>query len=452
LPQAPDLSLTPPAGRAQQILGRLEVLGIRLGLDSMRGLLALLGDPHLRFPAVLVAGSNGKGSTSALLAAMAGAAGYRTGLYTSPHLEIVEERLRLNGRAIGAGPLGELLAEVVSRAEREQGHLPTYFEAVTAAAFLWFAAEAVDLAVVEVGMGGRLDATNLCDPVLSLITSISLEHREHLGNTVAEIAREKAGILRSGRQALSWVPDPAAAAAIRAAAADTGALLHAAEDEVAIEEGGVSGWDGQEVTLVTPVGRQELWIRLPGSHQRRNLGLAVRGAELLAEAGFPALGPPAVAAGAAACRWPGRAEVVQLSGGRRVLLDAAHNAEGAAVLAELLAAAPPGGGIDLVFGVLADKDAGEMLGLLLPFVRRLILTTAPSPRARTVAELQALVTVSGNDAVEVLSEADPAAALERALDLGGETLVICGSLFLVGDLRLRLRQLFGVPPPAGDIF
>ncbi len=421
----------------------------------MRGLLAALGDPQLRFPAVLVAGSNGKGSTSALLAAMAAAAGYRTGLYTSPHLEVVEERLRVNGRAVGAELLGELLAEVVSRAEREQGHAPTYFEAVTAAAFAWFAAEAVDLAVVEVGMGGRLDATNLCDPLLSLITSISLEHREHLGDTVAEIAREKAGILRPGRPALSWVQDPAAAAAIRAVAARTGALLHAAEAEVAIEEGGESGWDGQEVTLVTPAGRQRLWIRLPGSHQRRNLGLAVRAAELLVDAGFSALGPGAVAAGAAACRWPGRAEVVQLpGGGRRVLLDAAHNPEGAAVLAALLAAASaaPGSGVDLVFGVLGDKDAGEMLDLLLPWVRRLVLTTAPSPRARPVEELQALVAGRNRGPVEILIEADPADALERAVGLGGETVVVCGSLFLVGELRRRLRERFGVPPPAGDIF
>jgi dihydrofolate synthase / folylpolyglutamate synthase len=450
LPQAPDLS-SQPAGRAQQILGRLEVLGIRLGLDSMRGLLAALGDPQRRFPAVLIAGSNGKGSTSALLASMVAAAGYRTGLYTSPHLEVVEERLRLDGRAIDEAGLGELLATVVSCAEREQGHSPTYFEAVTAAAFLWFAAEAVDLAIVEVGMGGRLDATNLCEPLLSLITSISLEHREHLGNTVAEIAGEKAGILRRGRPALSWVEDPAAAAAIRSAARVTGARLHVAQSEVRIEECEDRGWDGQEVTLVTPIARHWLSVSLPGRHQRRNLGLAVRAAEMLAGLGFAALGPDAVARGAAACRWPGRGERVRLPDGRQVLLDAAHNAEGAAVLAELLAAAAlPGGGADMVFGVLGDKDAGEMLGLLLPHLRRLVLTTAPSPRARPVAELQAIVS-GAQAAVQVLVAPEPEDALERALNLGGETLVICGSIFLVGDLRRRLRERFGVPAPASDL-
>lgn len=427
------------------------MLGIRLGLDSMRGLLAALGEPQRRLPAVLVAGSNGKGSTAALLAAMSTAAGYRTGLYTSPHLETVEERLRLNGRAISEPRLGELLDEVVGRAEREQGQLPTYFEALTAAAFLWFTAEAVDLAVVEVGMGGRLDATNLCDPRLSLITSISLEHREHLGDTLAAIAREKAGVLRAGRPALTWVEEPAAMAAIRAAADACGALLHQAEREVTVEGWEEDGWEGQRVTLATPSGRRELAMRLPGSHQRRNLGLAVRAAETLAESGFPKLDRRALAAGAAACRWPGRAEAVRLPDGRRVLLDAAHNAEGAAVLARLLAAPPaPERGTDMVFGVLGDKDAGEMLAALLPAVRRLVLTAAPSPRARPVEELRQLVARTGAS-LEVLVEADPGAALDRALGLGGETLVICGSIFLVGDLRRRLRDRLGVPPPAADI-
>ncbi len=440
----------PPApGRAQRILDRLEVLGIRLGLDSTRRLLTALGEPQLRFPAVLVAGSNGKGSTSALLAAMAGAAGYRTGLYTSPHLEAVEERLRIDGRAIGGERLGELLERVVSCAEERLDHTPTYFEALTAAAFLWFAAERLDLAVVEVGLGGRLDATNLTAPVLSLITSISLEHREMLGDTHAAIAREKAGILRRGRPALSWVEQPEAAAAIREAAAAAGAGWRAAEREVTVAGRaplGAGGWDGQEVTLLTPAGRHELRTRLLGGHQGRNLGLAVRAAEVLAGAGFPALDRAAIAAGAAACRWPGRAEVVNLPGGPRVLLDAAHNAEGAGVLAGLLEEmAAPAGSTAVVFGVLGDKDAGEMLASLAPRARHLVLTTPVSPRARPAAELLALL---GGAHPGALAEPDPEAALARALALGAETVVVCGSIYLVGALRLWLRQAFGVPWPA----
>jgi dihydrofolate synthase/folylpolyglutamate synthase len=437
----------------------------------MRGLLAALASPQLRYPTVLVAGSNGKGSTSALLAAMAGAAGYRTGLYTSPHLETVEERLRIDGRAIAAERFAELLSEVVWCAERRVGHSPTYFEAVTAAAFLWFAAERVDLAVVEVGLGGRLDATNVCEPVLSLITSISLEHRELLGDTLAAIAREKAGILRRGRPALSWVEDPESAGALRAAAAAAGAELRAAQGEVTIAAIEPRGWNGQTVTLATPVARRELSARLLGRHQAQNLALATRAAELLAGAGFPALDDRALAAGAAACRWPGRAEVVALPGGRRVLLDAAHNAEGAAALGELLAdARQRAGTLDLVFGVLGDKDAGEMLGHLAPAARNLVFTTPPTPRARAAADLPALVAgarrvpdedggAAGADGAAapdaaaggVLVAAEPAAALARALELGAETVVVCGSIFLVGEVRRLLRERFGVPAPAADL-
>jgi dihydrofolate synthase / folylpolyglutamate synthase len=423
----------------------------------MRGLLAALGSPELRFPAVLVAGSNGKGSTAALLAAMGAAAGYRTGLYTSPHLETVEERLRIDGRAVGGERLGDLLEEVVACAERRLGHSPTYFEAVTAAAFLWFAAERVELAVVEVGLGGRLDATNVCEPVLSLITSISLEHRELLGDTPAAIAREKAGIMRAGRPALSWVEDREAAGALREVAAELGASLHAAESEVtiagtvALAADGAGGWEGQKVTLVTPLARRELRIGLLGRHQAHNLALAVRAAELLAGSGFPRLDERALAAGAAACRWPGRGEVVPLPGGRRVLLDAAHNAEGAAALGELLAEiGPRTGSLDLIFGVLGDKDAGEMLDRLAPLARNVVFTTVPTPRARAAAELPALLRTA-RPGKSALVEAEPAAALDRALALGADTLVACGSIFLVGELRRLLRERFGVPAPAADL-
>src|SRR5262245_7329576 len=159
-----------------------------MGLERTRRVLELLGGPQHRYPCVLVAGTNGKGSTAALLAAMAHAAGYKVGLYTSPHLEAVEERLRLDGRAIAGPRLAALLEELIDLAERSEGAPPTYFEALTLAAYQWFAEEHVDLAVVEVGLGGRLDATNLCDPILSLITSIGIDHREYLGDTLASIA------------------------------------------------------------------------------------------------------------------------------------------------------------------------------------------------------------------------------------------------------------------------
>jgi dihydrofolate synthase/folylpolyglutamate synthase len=420
------------------ILSRLETFGIRLGLERVRELLAALGEPQLRFPAVLLAGTNGKGSTSALVDAMARAAGYRTGLYTSPHLETVEERLRVDGRTIGSSRLGELLADLVAVAERETGSPPTYFEALTVAAFRWFAAERVDLAVVEVGLGGRLDATNTCDPVLSVITPIAFDHREMLGGTLAAIAREKAGILRPGRPALAWIEDEEPAAAVRTAAAGLGTPLRFASEEVRIEAIKPRGWSGQRVLLSTPVRRYDLRLALLGDHQARNLGLAVRAAEVLADLGFKRLDARAVAAGAAACRWPGRLEVVPLPDGRRVLLDAAHNEAGAAVLAAFLARL--GGPVDLLFGALADKDAREMLSHLAPHARSLVLTTPPSPRAKDPAELAALL-----PGRSPLVEPDPGRALDRALELGGETLVACGSIFLAGEIRRSLRERLGVP-------
>jgi dihydrofolate synthase/folylpolyglutamate synthase len=422
------------------ILARLEGLGIRLGLESTDRLLASLGRPQLRYPTVLVAGSNGKGSTSALLTSMAEAAGYRTGLYTSPHLETVEERIRLDGRAISADRLSGLLTRILDLSERERGVLPTYFEAMTVAAFLHFADERIDLGVIEVGLGGRLDATNLCDPEVSLITSISLEHQEMLGDTLDAIAREKAGILRRGRPARVWVEEPEALAAIREVAAGLGTHLVSAPDVLTVESVEPLGWDGQRVRLRTPVRAYDLRLALLGPHQVRNLALAVLAAEVLAERGFERLDGPAIEAGAAACRWPGRLEVIPLPGGRRprrVLLDAAHNPEGAAVLGDFLQ--QTGTSYDLLFGVLEDKDAPAMFGRLAPGARRIVLTTPASPRARRPEELAPLL--PGRE-LDLQIEPDPAAALDRALDLHGETLVICGSIYLIGEIRKRLRQHF----------
>ncbi len=380
-----------------------------------------------------MAGSNGKGSTSALLAAMATAAGYRTGHYTSPHLDRVEERLQIDGSPVASDRLGRLLEEIVDAAERATGAPPTYFEALTVAAFRWFAEEDLDLAVVEVGLGGRLDATNLSEPILSLVTSISLEHREFLGDTLSAIAREKAGIFRPGRPALAWVTDPEPRAALAEVAAEKGTDLRFAPDLVRIESSELEGWSGQRVRLVTPGGRHDLRIALLGAHQQRNLGLAVLAAETLA-GDFPRLDAQSIAAGAAACRWPGRLEAIELLGGRHLLLDAAHNSEGAAALADFLA--DLGAPVDLLFGVLTDKDAAEMLGALVPHARRLILTTPPSPRAQDPAAL--LPYLKGMEDVEV--EPDPARAFEQLLQGNGETLVVCGSIYLIGEVRGRVRQ------------
>ncbi len=419
---------------ADAILRRLEGLGIRLGLRRMRELLARFGHPELAVPAVLIAGSNGKGSTSALLASITQAAGYRTALYTSPHLERVEERLQLDGAPIKSASLGRLLARIV---ETTGDGLPTYFEAMTLAAFLWFAEERAELSVLEVGLGGRLDATNVVEPILSLITSISLEHREMLGDTLTAIAREKAGILRPGRPAIAWIEADEALTSVRTEAARIGARLTSASDRVRIVAVRSRGWDGQEVELETLRASYSLELALPGAHQLRNLGLAVAAAEELADLGWNRIDDVAITRGVATCRWPGRLESIPFDSGdgsvKRVVLDAAHNPEGAEMLGRFLAErqAETGERVDLLLGLLGDKDAAEMLGYLVPHAARIVLTAPPSPRAKDPAALAALLP-PGTDA-EVIPDLNE--ALKRALTVSDRNLVVCGSIFLIGAVR-----------------
>lgn len=398
-----------------------------------------LGDPQRGFPVVLIAGTNGKGSTAAFLQSMARAAGYRTGFYSSPHLESVEERLRIDGRAITSDRLAALLERVVGLAERSLGHAPTYFEAMTVAAFLYFSEERVDLAVIEVGMGGRLDATNTADPVLSLVTDIALDHQEHLGSTLAAIAREKAGIFRRGRPGLIWITAPEAEASLTAAAAEAGAELESARATVRVVDVEDRALDGQTIHLAAANGEYHLETALLGFHQVRNLGLAVRAAERLRQLGWERLDAGAVARGAAACRWPGRLEVVALADGRRVIFDGAHNPAGVEVVTNFLERL--GRPVDLLFGALADKDVARMLPPLAARSGQITLTRAPSPRALAPEALAALI--PGRPA---MLEPEPEAALERALAAGARPLLVCGSLYLVGALRATLRRLHGVPP------
>lgn len=391
---------------------------MRLGLAAMRALLDGLGSPERAYPTVLVAGTNGKGSTAAMLAAVLQAAGYRVGLYTSPHLEDAEERIRISGVALIPEALDGYLHRVLAEGER-QGIEPTYFESFTLAANLAFAERRVEIAVVEVGLGGRLDATNACEPILSLITSIDLDHEDALGSTIAAIAREKAGILRSGRPALAAAGSAEAAAVLLSVAAETGAPLSLIEGEV-----------------------PALTLALPGSHQRRNAALANAAARCLAAHGFERINGAAIAAGLAACAWPGRLEEVPLPSGTRVLLDGAHNPAGAASLAAELEArswqAPT-----LLFGAFADKNAERMLTHLAPLAGRIVLTRAPGVRGRDPEELRALL----HGFARIFVADDPGRALDLALTLG-EAVVVAGSLALVGDVRRELRRRYGLPPPA----
>ena len=426
-----------PIPSADETLRRLEPLGMRQELAPFRRLLAALDEPQAHIPVVLVAGTNGKGSTAALLAGIACAAGYRTGLYTSPHLEEPRERLRIDGLALPTLELDRLLHDVVVAAG--EAELPTPFEALTAAAFFAFAEAQVELAVMEVGLGGRFDATNAAEPVLSLVSEIALDHQEQLGGSREEIAFEKGGIFRAGRPAFAWVTEPDAVAGLRRAAQAAGTELELLPEEWRAETR-ARGPGGQRVRLGGPTGGRELLLPLAGGHQLGNLVLAVAAAEDLSVSGWPAM-VDAVGRGVAGTRWPGRLETVALPGGRRVLLDGAHNPHAVAALAAELEIR--GERYALVFGALADKDVAGMAAAIAPHARRTWLASPPSPRAMSSQAMSALPALA---AAQQCS--DPAEALAAAVESQEPLIVVTGSLYLVGEARRLLRERFSVPPPA----
>jgi len=435
-----------PAPDSERILAELERFGIKLGLETTRELLAKLGNPQCNYPVVLVSGTNGKGSTAALIDSMIRAAGYRCGLFVSPHLESPLERLSFNGGLISDAALAALLERTVDVGRSHLGHSPSYFEALCVAALDWFDRNNAEVAVLEVGLGGRLDATNVCDPVLSIVTSVGLDHQQQLGETLAEIASEKAGILRSGRPVLTACGG-VALEVIRSHAVQLGAPLEVVDpDDVNVVEEGLRG---QVLEIRAPAGPYRLSVELAGEHQRENIQLAVRACEILADQGFDQLGRSAVEAGASTCRWPGRCELVELPTGGSVLLDVAHNTDGARVLARFLSRHYSS--YVLVFGALEGKNSTGMVEALTADAVHVVLTRPPSTRARAPVELKSVLHRAEGLAVELAVVESPSRALDYALDQAaswnGRT-VVCGSLYLVGELRRVLSERFGVPTSA----
>ena len=425
--------MTPRSAAA--ILEELERLGVRLGLETFRSLLGRLGTPERAVPVVLIAGTNGTGSTAAMLASIARRAGARTGLATSPHLERVEERIRIDGRSIPTGALGRHLRTTLAAAAGAGLPDPTYFEATTAAAFLAFAEAAVDLAVVEVGMGGRLDATNAAEPVLSIVTPVALDHTAELGTTPAAVAGEKAGIFRAGRPALLARQEPVADAALAAAAGRVGARLLRREQLARVVSAEWRGLDGHGLRL--DLDGEALCLELPlaGEHQIENAATAVAAARVLGAEGILAIDDAALRGGVAATRWPGRLEPIAVRGTpSTVLLDAAHNPHGCEALAGFLDRL--GRPFTLLFGALGDKQVSGMLPPLAERARAVVLTRPDSPRAVDPAVLRELVPAGRTiDVVE-----PPATALESALAKGSELVVACGSIYLIGALRRLVNR------------
>lgn len=408
--------------------------GIKLGLENIRALCEGLGHPERAYPTLIVAGTNGKGSVAATVSAALTAAGHRAGRYTSPHLVSLEERFAVDGLAAPASRVAAALGRAFEAegALRRLGRLPvdaTFFELATAAAFELFREAAVDIAVLEVGLGGRFDATNVAEPIAGAITNIDLDHTAHLGRTIAEIAFEKAGIVKPGMTVVVGERKAEALDVIERVARARGARLIHARDGASAEAEIVDG--RTFVTLRTPArdyGRVAL--ALGGRHQADNALVAVRLLEALPELGVAVDGPP-IAHALGHVDWPGRLQLVELAGGRAVLLDAAHNVAGARTLAAFLGEAWPGGA-PLVFGAMRDKDAAGMLAELDGRVSRMIFTAPSLERAMAPADLAGLARAIG---LGVPTETAPsvAAALERAL-AHGPRVVAAGSIFLLGEL------------------
>jgi dihydrofolate synthase/folylpolyglutamate synthase len=397
----------------QAYLASLRPHAMRLGLDRVERGLEALGRPDRALRVLHVAGTNGKGSTCALADAALRAAGHRTGLYTSPHLERFHERIRVDGAEISDEALARRIDEV-RRACRwhdasEDDRL-TYFEFATLVAILHFAAEGVGAAVLEVGLGGRFDATNAVAPLACAVSRIGLDHVEILGPTLAHVAREKAGILKAGVPAATIdAQPPEALGVLRAEAVARGAPLELAPP-----------WPGR--------------LALRGPHQRENAGLAAAALRLLRGAGV-AVPEDAIEAGIASARWPGRLEEV---GG--VVLDGAHNPVGAAALAAALPALYPGRPVELVFGALADKDHAGMLEALAPAVRAVHLVSPGSPRGRDPATYEPVAGRLGRP-VHAHSGVAEAIACARAAAADGAIACVAGSLYLVGAARTILGQV-----------
>jgi dihydrofolate synthase / folylpolyglutamate synthase len=420
----------------------------KFDLDHMRVLLEALEHPERRFPSVLIAGTNGKGSTAATLASILRASGIKTGLYTSPHLIRLNERIRINAVAISdddfAG-IHDLVDRTAERlvSEQELPWHPSFFEMMTAIAFEYFAREKVELAVLEVGMGGRLDATNVVDPRVSVITDIDLDHQKFLGNTIEEIACEKAGIIRPegvvvtlpqtapandvigstiltlnarGVSAVPYVPPVSPNSAQY--------LVPSSQQKAGFVSRYPLSVLGKEIQVESP---------LVGRHQLRNVALAVSAAVELQQQGFSTITAASIETGIRQTRWPGRFQVMPASSDRpEIVFDVAHNPAGAWALRSALSTAYEERPLTFVFGAMRDKAIRDMAEILFPLAERVIVTHIDNPRAATPAEIREAAARIGSELVDAQ---DVAQALTLAREQAGTkgVVVVTGSIYIVGE-------------------
>ncbi len=420
----------------------------KFDLAHMRVLLRAMNHPERMFPSVLIAGTNGKGSTAATLASILQASGLKTALYTSPHLIRINERIRINGVEITDDDFARLHGEVDRVADRlvEVGELPwhpSFFEMMTAIAFSQFASERVDVAVLAVGMGGRLDATNVVEPLVSVIADISLDHQKFLGNTVGEIAREKAGIIRPGGVVVTLPQQPEANDVIGNTILDLAAVGVSAvqyvppvspgttESRVAITEN-----NSLRSRYPLQVMGKQILVESPlvGRHQLRNVALAIAAAEELSKKGLAGITAESIERGIRETRWPGRFQVLPARRGRpEIVLDVAHNPAGAWALRSALSGLYDDRPLIFVFGAMRDKAISEMTEILFPLALRVIATRPDNPRAASPEEIQQAGNRTGAE-IEIVPEVRAALERSRACAEGKAVVVVTGSIYLVGEV------------------
>ena len=405
--------------------------GKKEGLTNMRAVMTRLGNLQDRLAMVHVAGTNGKGSTCAMLERALREAGYRTGLYTSPYIEKYNERIRIGGRPIDGDRLAGLVEEVwpVIESSREEGICITEFELGTVLAFMAFAKENVDVAIIEVGLGGRLDPTNIIRPLVSVITNVGMDHMHFLGDTIEQIAMEKAGIMKKDTPVvLGWQTDDVRAALSDAAKALGIPVIEPQAQNVRELRRGVAfdaATDGGTI--------RELTVSLTGRHQADNACAALGALQALKARGFDRITEENIRRAFADVHWPGRLEFFG-----NVILDGAHNEPGVKALRQYMDAWLPKEKTVLLTGMMADKDVSAMTRMLAPCVRCVVTTQPAIPRAMKAGELAQAFEQQGTRAADV---ADPGEALRKARELAGEdgTVLCAGSLYLIGAIRTILR-------------
>jgi len=407
----------------------LQVFGIKLGLSSTEAMLARLGNPERRFPSVHLAGTNGKGSTAIMLATVLAEAGFKVGLYTSPHLVNFRERYLINGRMPTKKRMARAMAHI--RQAVDEPEPPTFFEFTTALAFQYFADEGVDLGVIETGLGGRLDATNVLKPLISLVSDIALEHTQYLGTTLREIAWEKAGIIKAQTPAATTARRPVATEVLAGRARELSAPLFRLGPDFRVR------WTPKGLYYQGLAWRLSgLKLGLTGRLQGPNAGLALAGLELLGRQGFE-VGEASIRQGLARSRWPGRLETI--SQNPRIIVDGAHNPAACQALVRALAEIPARRLI-IVFGVMADKDLSAMVQAVAPAADELILTRAAYERSAPPERLAQAADRLGFP-YRLVPDLAAAVDLARKLARTDDLIVITGSLFVVGEVLAGVKSV-----------